>query len=214
MKPSTVYNFKFLVLGDANSGKSTAIENYVVGNTPLETLYDPTCIVEVRFKKILFNSNDTLVKLQLHDLSGSPEYKQEIKTYMKNPTVVFIFFSLDDRSSFEHVKEWCQESRRHFRGNFVHFAIVGNKLDLALREVDRTEGVRLAYSLNAKYHEISSFSRDDSHVLFEAYANEILLQVEDEKLDFDLEERGITIMKCLSPITERQKGNRLRCIIN
>ena len=134
------YTYKFIVVGDVATGKSTLVKR---GNDDRYVReYNPT--IGVDFAVLNVNVVDSKneqkrVKLHIWDTSGQEMYKAIVKCYYCSAVAAFIVFDLSDKYSLESVPGWIKTIREESEILPKHILLIGNKADLLRREVTRVE---------------------------------------------------------------------------
>lgn len=113
------YKAKFVMLGNANVGKST-ISNIFVSNT---------MSVGSTVGATFFTKNISNMNVQLWDTAGQEKYRCIIPMYYRGAQIFIIVFDVSDYSSWEGVQYWYDEINRNIIDNPI-IIVVGNKTDL------------------------------------------------------------------------------------
>mmetsp|Transcript_34745 Transcript_34745/g.61142 ORF Transcript_34745/g.61142 Transcript_34745/m.61142 type:complete len:147 (+) Transcript_34745:74-514(+) len=101
------------------------------------------------------------VRLQLWDTAGQERFRSLIPSYLRDSLGVLIFYSIDNRASFDSLRRWYQSTIDESGEKPVIF--VGMKSDLAdRRAVTYEEGKRLADECKAFFIEASA--KDGSNI--------------------------------------------------
>ena len=74
--------------------------------------------------------------------------------YYRNTAAVIIVFDVTNRSSFENLQFWINETTVHTPGS-IPTVLVGNKCDIELREVSDDEAQTFADRLTMPYFAVS-----------------------------------------------------------
>lgn len=102
------------------------------------------------------------VRVNFWDFSGAAEYDAVRKEVTKDcpPHGALVVFDVAIRSTFDHVKKWCEQVRSRTAGIEVVLLIVGNKADKVGSSQQETvragEAKRVAEELKAQYVEASA----------------------------------------------------------
>jgi len=91
----------------------------------------------------------------LWDTAGQEQYRSLTKNFYRNAEGIIIVFDVSNKKSFENVKDWMQ-SIKEFTTKDIHVSLVGNKIDLEIREVLFEEASNLSKLLNIDYFECSA----------------------------------------------------------
>lgn len=146
------YLFKFIVIGDSYTGKSSIVSRFA--DDDFVESYIST--IGIDFKIRIIEHNNKIIKLQIWDCAGQERYRSIVSSYYRGANGVIITYSISNRESFENVKYWYEDCKRYCKSN-VNIILVGTKTDLdKKREVLFSEGQELADSLNLFFIETSA----------------------------------------------------------
>jgi len=156
--------FKIVVVGDC-VGKTSLIERYTKGT--FRNDYKATIGANFAVKSLSIKGKT--ITLQIWDLAGQPHYKDvRQQHFYKGASGVVYVFDVTRRETFENLNRWRREVTETC-GN-IPSVIVGNKIDLLPREVEKKEGERYSKSLNIPYFETSAATGKNIHKVFKTIA--------------------------------------------
>ncbi len=162
-KPCLQLEFKVVLLGDCNVGKTALVQWYtdkVAGST------EATVGTSVHFKQVTFEGRD--VMLAVWDTAGQEKYASLGRIHSRNADAVLICYDITSRQSFDNVENWL---RLEALPDEVFVVLVGCKSDIShFREVTTKEGVAKAKSLRqdgVSFYETSAFSDSNVDEVFE-----------------------------------------------
>jgi len=145
------YIFKVPVAGDGAVGKTSLIVRYTQGT--FTDTYKMTIGTSFAVKTV--DLGNVIVKLQIWDLAGQPHFGGVRPLFYQGSTGVIYVFSVIDRSSFDHLAGWLEETRKN-AGN-IPGILIGNKTDLLdQRVVSREEAESFATQAGLHYVETSA----------------------------------------------------------
>ena len=88
------------------------------------------------------------MKLQIWDTAGQESFKSITKIFYRAAHAVFLCYSINNRGSFNNLKNWLKEVHEQCYPDVMIF-MVGNKQDLeSERSVSREEAIRFQYENN------------------------------------------------------------------
>ncbi|KAK2964614.1 putative GTP-binding protein yptV4 [Blattamonas nauphoetae] len=150
--PNDPIHLKFIIIGEANCGKTAIMRRFTehkfYSRTPLTVTVDIT-------KKPL-TLQDQNVVLHIADTAGQERFRSVTKSYYRGSAAVLLVFDITDRTSFEQLGMWLTDVRNLTQTGTV-CALVGNKFDLQLqREVEFTEALAFADDNGLHYFETSA----------------------------------------------------------
>lgn len=126
---------KILLIGDTSVGKTSLLIKYTEDN--FSENHITTIGVECVDKQITIN--DRKVTLQIWDTSGQERFKSITKNFYQNANGIIFVFDITNENSFEHLKDWLDNSEQ-FAKDFKKL-IVGNKNDLEDQRVIKKERI-------------------------------------------------------------------------
>ena len=156
--------FKMVLIGDSGCGKSCFLLRYA--DQRFSSSYISTIGVDFKVRIVGYRREPAAcveaIKLQIWDVAGPERFKTITNAYYRGARGIFACFNVSSRPTFENVKHWVGEIRKHAKANCV-FIVVGMQADDAKpREVPMSEAEALAHSYHVPYVECSS--RDDYQV--------------------------------------------------
>jgi small GTP-binding protein len=114
------YLLKICAVGSSNIGKTKILRRFSEGK--FTTNYLPTLGVDITTKKI--QVDDNIIKLILVDTAGQEFFGKLRPSYYRGASACAIFFSLNDRSTFDSVPYWLKEFRGHIPDTSVPISLV------------------------------------------------------------------------------------------
>lgn len=201
--------FKIILLGDKEVGKSSLINKYV-SNKFIEGRLEG----EIVRKKKLELDNQTSVELLITDPIEEEKLGKYTKHYFKDAHGAFIMFDITNRQSFNNLKNWLDEAKTNAPGDIV-FCILGNKSDLSSNRVVKFEEVQNIAG-DELYYEVSSKTGNNVSLAFEALAYAIQEKQKMEENNPDKVIRGKEGRKTqdLNDINKDLVGRKKCCLNN
>jgi small GTP-binding protein len=167
------YNFKVVVCGDPEVGKTSTILRFT--DDAFTRTYIPTLGVNVSEKNIEINK--VKVKLIFWDIAGQIKFETMRRHFYKGAAAVVLIFDLTNRKSFESMPNWHKDVKRNiipFKDELIGF-IVGNKEDLHNeRKINFDESLLIANELNLDYVEISALTGKNVEKIFFNLAKKLI----------------------------------------
>ena len=158
---------KCVIVGDGADGKTCLLIAYTTNAFPHE--YVPT-VFDNYSKNVLFN--DKTIQMDLWDTAGQDGFERIRQLSYPGTDVSIITFSLNNRSSLDHVKsKWYPEVTEHMPNRPI--VLVGTKLDLrddpTTETIPLSEGLKIAKKIGAaNYIECSALTGKNVNDVFEA----------------------------------------------
>ncbi|KAG2383629.1 hypothetical protein C9374_004300 [Naegleria lovaniensis] len=162
---------KVLIIGEANSGKSSIVLKYTDG------IFDEgiPSTVGVDFKLKCLQRGERNIDVQLWDTAGQERYRTITNSYYKGIPAVVIVFDLTDENALMNVQKWIKEVRKFSQSN-VTSVLVGNKTDLIReRVISEKEGIEFAQQNDMPYFEVSAKDGSNIDKMFDCLIDRVLL---------------------------------------
>ena len=118
---SSINNYKIVIIGDINVGKTSILSRFRYGS--LESEYMPTLGIDFFSKNLFFEDKTT---------AGQERFRSLIPSYLKNADCIIIVFDITNKESFLSLNHWLTDSKNNVSENTI-FVICGNKIDLKER---------------------------------------------------------------------------------
>jgi DnaJ family protein C protein 27 len=190
MTESKTLKFKVISLGPIRSGKSCLIKRYCEERFVASYKNGGTIGVDYGLKEVKLKvSKDNNIstnkihsvnaRVNLFDMSGSPDYLQVRSELYSNVDGVFLVYDISDRQSFECLPGWIQEMKQHGLSpsgeRNLPVCLFANKVDKSSnRAVSQKEGHDLAIAHKMSYYETSALSGEQVNVAFDFLFDKIL----------------------------------------
>ena len=135
------YEFKIILLGEFNVGKTSIIKRYIENNFNQSNEKNTNSNI---YNKTIRIDNKTLVKLNIWDTAGEEEFNPLIKQHFQDASGSLIVYDISNKKSFNKIEKWINEIKEKSPHHCIN-VLIGNKSDLnGKREVDFEEGVSRA----------------------------------------------------------------------
>ena len=113
----------------------------------------PTVGIDFHIKNVTRNGHQ--YRVQLWDTAGQERFRSLIPNYMKDANCAVMVYDIAKKSTLNNLKIWNDMFEEHQMPDAVK-VVVGNKIDLSDREVERKEGELEASKYNSKHFEVSA----------------------------------------------------------
>ena len=199
--------YKFILLGDTQVGKSALFARLSGKNFPNQTISSvgtDKCLV--CFDKLEITSNNGEKKrknfeIVLFDTAGQERYRAITKTYFRDSNGIILLYSINDLLSFEHIQTWLnsiKDSLSDWKKSGYMVMLLGNKVDLVeldpnKRAVLTEESEKLCNEEEIYWGgEISAktFSKEELLEIVENFLRKVYY-----KLEADKEDKNQTVKK-------------------
>ncbi|KAM3586322.1 hypothetical protein VKS41_002845 [Umbelopsis sp. WA50703] len=127
------YLYKFLVVGDLGTGKTSIIKRYV--HNIFSMHYKSTIGVDFALKVIQW-SPEIVVRLQLWDIAGQERFGNMTRVYYKEALGAFVVYDVTRPQTFEGVRKWKADLDSKISlpeawgGGHIPVVLLANKSDL------------------------------------------------------------------------------------
>ena len=194
----TSYQFKLIIIGESNVGKTSLYIRYT------ENKFDPNVktniCIDFKAKTITLGTLET-VKLLIWDTAGSEKYRSIAYSYYKNAQGILLCFDITNRRSFDELKnfwkgfidEYLETGNANNKVCLVY--LIGTKLDLAReRKVSVEEATEVAKQFEGKYFETSALTGENVNLAFLEFTKHLVEKYDSIKVNISKEE-GVKLRK-------------------
>jgi len=164
------YQFKIIVVGDPNVGKTSLILRYT--NNAFRRNYVPTLGVMVSDK--IFKIDGNIIQLTLWDIGGQQKFQTMRQQFYRGSDAVFLVFDLTRVVTFNNIPKWYSDVKEQLlkRSEELIGFIIGNKYDLKDDRTVTTEMISdLSSRLDLGFIETSALLGENVDFAFSTIAN-------------------------------------------
>jgi len=157
------YFFNIILIGPVGVGKS-ALLGRLVGQQHIPNLKST---VGIEYGSILFNVENTHIKLQVWDTGGAENQKNIVNGYVTGSKAIFLCYDISKHDSFINAKSRLTEIKKHFRNSPLIF-LVGLKSDLSEQRqvsLEEAEAFKQQEDMHA-FEEVSALANKNVQALF------------------------------------------------
>jgi Ras-related protein Rab-4B len=173
--PECDYGFKLIIIGDACSGKSSFMHQFLENRFRKQTQHT----IGVEFGTKIIEIGKRRIKLQIWDTAGQERYRAVTRSYYRGAVGALILYDVTSRDSFNNLPTWLQDAREQAWKD-ISIIAVGNKRDLKeQRQVSFLEASRFAQEQDILFLETSALTGDSVQEVFYTLAQRILNKVEE-----------------------------------
>jgi len=181
------YLFKFIIIGDAATGKSCLLHRFIDDKFRKES----THTIGVEFGSKIIEVGGHFVKLQIWDTAGQERFRSVTRSYYRGAAGTILVYDITSRESYNHVSSWLNDAKALANPD-IAIVLVGNKIDLsAEREVSFLEASRFAQENELMFLETSALTGEGVSEVFLKCARTILSKIESGVLDPDSMNSGV-----------------------
>jgi Ras-related protein Rab-4B len=173
------YLFKFIIIGDAATGKSCLLHRFIDN----KFMRDSTHTIGVEFGSKIISIQNNIIKLQIWDTAGQERFRSVTRSYYRGAAGALLVYDITNRDSYNHLSTWLEDARTLASAGIV-IILVGNKSDLeSEREVTFIEASRFAQENNLMFLETSALHGTNVEEVFLKCARTIFSKIEGGTLD-------------------------------
>ncbi|XP_076157644.1 EF-hand calcium-binding domain-containing protein 4A [Alosa pseudoharengus] len=169
--------FKVVFLGNSGVGKSSFIHHYCQGNFPNNL--SSTVGIDFQVRSVQLESSS--IALQLWDTAGQERFHSITQQYYRKADGILAVYDITSAPSLRSLTGWLDQVQERVAEGAV-LMLLGNKSDMAEREVPQIEGQKVAERYQAEFFECSAKS---GHNVVESMTRlaRLLAQQQDRQCD-------------------------------
>ena len=162
---------KVILIGESGVGKTSIIR---VSNGE-QFNEDEHSNLSVSFYRKQMNFENKSYTLELWDTIGQENLRVINTLFYNNSRIVIFVYDITSKESFNNLSFWIEEVKKQIGNNGYVKAIIGNKIDLYLKEaVNEDEAENLAKEINAKFYRMSA--KEDDKKKIEKFFEELICE--------------------------------------
>jgi small GTP-binding protein len=130
MDNKKLIHYKFALLGNSNTGKTSICMRYV--NKKFEQIFQST--IGCSFLGKVLEINNKSYSLDIWDTAGQERYRALLPMYYRNADIAFICVDIDKSDFTEEINYWIKELNKYCDKISRTIIIVGTKMDLIAKK--------------------------------------------------------------------------------
>ena len=168
-----MHKVKIVLVGSHHTGKTSIVNKYVLNKFTQHTI----STTQPAFCQKQITYRDHQLSLEIWDTAGQERYHALSPLFYRDADAGIVVFDLTDQESYDKAQKWIDELKKA-RGDNIHIAIAGNKVDLIdKRVISNSDGQKLAQTINAPYFETSAKTAENIEALFNSISDHIVNQI-------------------------------------
>ena len=148
---------QLLIIGNSTVGKTSILSKYA------SKTFNENYLATVGLD--FFTKDDTIdnkiIRIKIWDTAGQERYKALTKCFFQKAQGVMVVFDVTNQKSFDDLKFWLDSIKTHiYDDDYVPIVIIGNKIDLQKRVVQKKDANEFAEQHHYHYYETSAKTGD------------------------------------------------------
>jgi small GTP-binding protein len=201
--PATTTEFKIVLLGDKNVGKTCLVQRFVEG------YFSQNCqsTIGAFFLTKRLKVDGHVCKLQVWDTAGSERFRSMAPMYYRSASCAVCCYAVNEEETFCQMKFWVDELRANIAEDNLVLIIAATKVDLeAERVISKERAEQFALSNGAILFETSAKNNVGVQEVFEECCREVLAKRSGQQQPDASLRNGFAV----SPTTGRQHSSSSR----
>ena len=145
---------QLLIIGDSTVGKTSILNKYS------SKAFNPNYIATVGLDFFTKDENidNKTIRIKIWDTAGQERYKALTKCFFQKAQGVMIVFDVSSLKSFNNLKFWIDSLNSQLSEDMslIPVTVIGNKIDLPKREVNKDTADDFAQKYGFQYFETSA----------------------------------------------------------
>lgn len=161
--------FRSVTIGDSSVGKTCIVNRF------LQDKFDPAepNTIGTLYESFTDHRDGHDLEIQIWDTAGQEQYRSLGPIHYRSSLAALVVFDITNRKSFDDINEWVSEFRSVAGENTI-VLLVGNKIDLPERAVEKEEAQEWATKNNCIYMETSARNGTGVKQLFTTLVDELM----------------------------------------
>ena len=147
---------QLLIIGNSIVGKTSILTKYTAGT--YNENYLATVGLDFFTKDEIID--DKTIRIKIWDTAGQERYKAITKCFFQRAQGIIIVFDVTNKKSFDDLKIWIDsinsQSKLTEDLENMPIIIIGNKIDIPKRVIDKETALNFAKEQNLDYYETSA----------------------------------------------------------
>ena len=148
---------QLLIIGNSTVGKTSILSKYA------SKMFNENYIATVGLDFFTKDEtiDNTIIRIKIWDTAGQERYKALTKCFFQKAQGVMVVFDVTNQKSFDDLKFWLDSIKTHiYDDDYIPIVIIGNKIDLQKRVVQKKDAIDFAEKNHYHYYETSAKTGD------------------------------------------------------
>ena len=150
MQDRTIHH-KVVFLGETSVGKSSIVSRFT--RDEFFEFQEPTIGAAFQTKSI--HLDNCTIKMEFWDTAGQERYRSLAPMYYRGATVAFVVYDVTNPDTLNNALYWIKQVKNKGEPKCI-IVLVGNKIDMDNRRVERDTGLELSEKNDVMFSEVSA----------------------------------------------------------
>ena len=163
---------QLLIIGDSMVGKTSILSKY--SSKTFNENYLATVGLDFFTKDELIDNK--MIRIKIWDTAGQERYKALTRCFFQKAQGVIIVFDVTKEKTFSSLQYWIESMNSQLYDDIdsIPVIIIGNKIDLPERKIQKETAEKYAKEKNFNYYETSAKNGDGIDIAIKELARKVI----------------------------------------